>query len=103
MGWVADELATSAPGARGTPSGVPALALSARGLLKAYGTTRAVDRVDLAIAPGQIHGLLGPNGAGKTTLLRMLSGLVAADAGEIELFGVTLRPGDSAALESVAG
>ena len=49
--------------------------IRARNLGRSYGDVRAVDRVDLDIAPGSIVGLIGPNGAGKTTLLRALLGL----------------------------
>jgi ABC-2 type transport system ATP-binding protein len=63
----------------------------------------AVDHVDLEVRPGEIRGLLGPNGAGKTTLLRMLFGLVAPDAGSIELFGRPVNGSDSAPLDGVAG
>jgi ABC-2 type transport system ATP-binding protein len=49
--------------------------IHARGLSKSYGTTRAVDRIDIDIAPGRIVGLIGPNGAGKTTALKAILGL----------------------------
>ena len=75
----------------------------ARGLLKRFERTIAVDRVDLKVDEGEIRGLLGPNGAGKTTLLRMLFGLVAPDAGCIELFGRPLHSSDCFPLEGVAG
>ena len=56
-------------------------AVRARGLVKRFETTTAVDGVDLLVEEGEVRGLLGPNGAGKTTLLRLLFGLVAPDAG----------------------
>ena len=56
------------------------------GLTKAYGRTRAVDDLDLAVGSGVV-GLLGPNGAGKTTLLRMLATVLAPDRGRISLLG----------------
>jgi ABC-type multidrug transport system ATPase subunit len=62
-------------------------AVRASGLVKRFETTAAVDGVDLVVQEGEVRGLLGPNGAGKTTLLRMLFGLVAPDAGAVELFG----------------
>ncbi|MGW7005616.1 ABC transporter ATP-binding protein [Streptomyces sp. NPDC054933] len=62
-------------------------AVEARGLVKRFGETTAVDGVDLTVASGGVHGLLGPNGAGKTTLLRILLGLVRQDAGTLRLFG----------------
>jgi ABC-2 type transport system ATP-binding protein len=55
-------------------------------LLKRFGRTAAVDGVDLAVGPG-VLGLLGPNGAGKTTLLRLLSTVLAPDAGSLRLLG----------------
>ena len=57
------------------------------GLVKTFGATRALDGLDLAVAPGEVHGFLGPNGAGKSTTLRILLGLVRKDAGEARLFG----------------
>ena len=57
------------------------LAIEATGLAKSFGTTRAVDGVDLAVPAGAIYAVLGPNGAGKTTTIRMLATLIAPDAG----------------------
>jgi ABC-2 type transport system ATP-binding protein len=54
-----------------------------RGVSKAYGPIRALDRVSLQIEPGQIISLLGLNGAGKTTLLRCLGGIAAPDCGGV--------------------
>jgi ABC-2 type transport system ATP-binding protein len=62
-------------------------ALEAQGLVKLFGGFRAVDGVDLTVAPGTIHGILGPNGAGKTTLLRTLLGIIDPDAGTRRLLG----------------
>ena len=56
-------------------------AVAARGLVKTFGTLRAVDGIDLEVPRGMIFGILGPNGAGKTTLLRMLATLLKPDAG----------------------
>jgi ABC-2 type transport system ATP-binding protein len=58
-----------------------------RALTKRYGTTLAVDAVDLEVREGDRYGFLGPNGSGKTTLVRMLLGLVYATGGEIEVLG----------------
>src|ERR1700693_3587156 len=52
-------------------------------LTKIYGTTRAVDRLSLSIAPGNMVALLGPSGCGKTTTLRMIAGLIEPNAGDI--------------------
>jgi len=77
--------------------------LRASGLVKRFETTCAVDRVDLVVDEGEIRGLLGPNGAGKTTLLRMLFGLIAPDAGSVELLGRALEDPAAASLDGVAG
>ena len=57
------------------------------GLVKTFGSTRALDGLDLQVRAGEVHGFLGPNGAGKSTTLRLLLGLLRADAGEVRLFG----------------
>ncbi|MET7671741.1 ABC transporter ATP-binding protein [Micromonospora luteifusca] len=69
--------------------------LSARGLTRDFRGSRAVDHVDLDVAPESVHALVGPNGAGKTTLFNLLTGFLRPSAGRIELDGrdVTgLRP-----------
>jgi ABC-2 type transport system ATP-binding protein len=67
---------------------VPALVL--RRLTKSFGRP-AIDRLDLTIAAGEFYALLGPNGAGKTTTLRLVAGLLPADDGDIEIFGIDAR------------
>jgi len=62
--------------------------VSATGLVKAFGDSRAVDGIDLEVRQGEIFGVLGPNGAGKTTTLRMLATLLPIDAGQAFVFGV---------------
>jgi ABC-2 type transport system ATP-binding protein len=62
-------------------------AVAVRGLTKNFGDVRALDGLDLTVAPGEIGGFLGPNGAGKSTTLRILLGLLKADSGEARLFG----------------
>ena len=62
-------------------------AVEARGLVKAFGATRAVDGIDLEVPVGSVYGLLGPNGAGKTTTIRMLATLLRPDAGQASVFG----------------
>ena len=57
-----------------------------QGLHKAFGSTRALDGLDLAVATGEVHGYLGPNGSGKSTTIRVLLGLLHADAGTVRLF-----------------
>jgi ABC-2 type transport system ATP-binding protein len=63
------------------------LAIEASGLRKAFGQTKAVDGVDLAVRTGSVYGILGPNGAGKTTTVRMLATLIRPDAGEARVLG----------------
>ncbi|HEX9160659.1 MAG TPA: ABC transporter ATP-binding protein [Thermoanaerobaculia bacterium] len=68
-----------------------------RDLTKKYGDFTAVDRVSLAVAPGEIFGFLGPNGAGKTTTIRILAGLSLPTSGEVRINGVDIaRDGVSA-------
>jgi ABC-2 type transport system ATP-binding protein len=64
-------------------------ALRLRALHKSFGRP-AVDGLDLTVRRGELYALLGPNGAGKTTTLRMVTGLLAPDAGDIEVLGVDL-------------
>jgi ABC-2 type transport system ATP-binding protein len=73
------------------------LAIEARGLVKRFDGTVAVDGVDLEVPEGAIYGVLGPNGAGKTTTLRMLLGIIDPDAGTRKVFGHE-RPHDIARL-----
>ena len=62
-------------------------AVRVRGLRKSFGEKVVLDGIDLDVAAGTIFALLGPNGAGKTTTVQILSTLIAADAGEIEVAG----------------
>ncbi|MGE2730263.1 ABC transporter ATP-binding protein [Mycolicibacterium vaccae] len=64
-------------------SDTPAVAI--HGLRKSFGRTRALDGLDLTVAPGEVAGFLGPNGAGKSTTIRVLLGLLRADAGTVRL------------------
>src|SRR5829696_6021562 len=68
-------------------SAAPA-ALAVRGLRKAYGDVVAVEALDLEVRAGECFGLLGPNGAGKTTTIEICEGLLAPDAGRVELLGL---------------
>ncbi len=65
-----------------------AVAIRASGLGKRYGTTVALDSLDLAIPAGEVYGYLGPNGAGKTTTIRLVLGLQRPSAGSVAVFGV---------------
>src|ERR1700759_5515634 len=63
------------------------MAVTARGIRKSFGEHVVLDDVDLEVGPGTIFALLGPNGAGKTTIVRILSTLIRADAGTIQVAG----------------
>ncbi len=71
----------------GQPADARPLAIEARGLVKSFDGTRAVDGVDISVPEGAIYGILGPNGAGKTTTLRMLLGIIDPDEGVRRVFG----------------
>lgn len=75
--------------------------LDARGLVKAFRETRAVDGVDLAVGAGERVALLGANGAGKTTTLLMLLGVMTPDSGSVEVLGHRLPRGRSEAMKGV--
>jgi ABC-2 type transport system ATP-binding protein len=77
------------------------MVLEARGLAKEFAKVRAVDGVDISVAPGERVALLGPNGAGKTTTLLMLLGAITPDEGTIRLAGHDLPRGRSKAMEQV--
>ncbi|HEV2781814.1 MAG TPA: ATP-binding cassette domain-containing protein [Actinophytocola sp.] len=63
------------------------VAVRAEGLVKTFGSTRALDGVDLEIRTGTVLGLLGPNGAGKTTTVRILTTLLKPDSGRAWVAG----------------
>ena len=64
-----------------------AAAITISGLVKDFGSTRALDHLDLTVSAGEVHGFLGPNGAGKTTTIRVLLGLLRRDGGQVTLLG----------------
>jgi len=66
--------------------------LSARGIEKSFGATRALGGVDFDVSAGEVHALLGGNGAGKSTLVSILAGAISPDAGTLMLDGITYRP-----------
>ena len=68
-----------------------AAAFRAQGLVKRFGARRALEGVDMEVAPGAAMGLAGANGAGKTTFIKCALDLCAADAGRVEIFGLDSR------------
>jgi ABC-2 type transport system ATP-binding protein len=70
-----------------TATATTTAAISVTGLVKTFGSTRALDGLDLEVVPGEVHGFLGPNGAGKSTAIRVLLGLLRADAGDLRVLG----------------
>src|ERR1700761_9182047 len=67
--------------------------LSLRKIALSFGNVKAIDGLDLDVAPARIHGLIGPNGSGKTTTLNVISGYYAAKGGTMTLGGDALPPG----------
>ena len=63
-------------------------AIRTEGLTKRYGSTLALDGLDLSVGEGEVYGYLGPNGSGKTTTIRLLLGLHRPSGGRAELFGI---------------
>jgi ABC-2 type transport system ATP-binding protein len=80
---------------------VHAPALQLTSLSKSFGRP-AVDRLSLTVRRGELYALLGPNGAGKTTTLRMVTGLLAPDAGTVEVLGIDLAREPAAAKRKMA-
>ncbi len=79
-------------------AGVPAVRCRSLGV--SFGSVRALHRVSLDLAPGQIHALVGQNGAGKTTLAKVLGGLQPADTGDVHIAGREIPPGDVRAAQA---
>ncbi|MFE7718901.1 ABC transporter ATP-binding protein [Nocardia rhizosphaerihabitans] len=71
--------------------------LSVTGLRKSFGGVRAVDGIELTIAPGEFVSIIGPNGSGKTTTVNLISGVLRPDEGRVEVAGTRLRPGSQEA------
>ncbi|MGH2736291.1 MAG: ABC transporter ATP-binding protein, partial [Actinomycetota bacterium] len=61
--------------------------ISVSNLVKTFGSTVALDGLDLQVERGEVHGFLGPNGSGKSTTIRILLGLLRADSGDVTLLG----------------
>ncbi|MFZ5997796.1 MAG: ABC transporter ATP-binding protein [Nitrospirota bacterium] len=70
--------------------------VTAKGLVKEYGSFRAVDNIDFAISKGECFGFLGPNGAGKTTVMRIIHCFMPPTAGKVKVFDmdVTEKPSE---------
>jgi len=71
-----------------TPDPAADVAVDISGLAKRFGSTTAVDGLDLRLAPGQVLALLGPNGAGKTTTIEICEGFQRRDAGSVRVLGL---------------
>lgn len=82
-------IAETAAGVEDAPA-----ALRIRALDKMFPGVHALQRIDLDVAAGEVHGLVGENGAGKSTLIKMVTGASTPDAGTIEVFGRRLDLGD---------
>ena len=66
-------------------------AIETRGLVKTFGSTRALSDLNLTVPSGSVYGLLGPNGAGKTTSIRVLSTLLKPSGGEARVLGLDVE------------
>jgi ABC-2 type transport system ATP-binding protein len=71
--------------------------LSAKGVVKRFGSITALDAISLDIAPGEFFGLLGPNGAGKSTFMSLISGLRPLDSGSLSVDGEGVAAGSAQA------
>ncbi|WP_327142563.1 ABC transporter ATP-binding protein [Nocardia sp. NBC_01327] len=82
----------------------PEPALTVRGLRRAFGGVRAVDGIDITIAPGEFVSIIGPNGSGKSTTVNLISGVLKPDSGDILVRGKRIRPGkpEAAAAAGIA-
>jgi NitT/TauT family transport system ATP-binding protein len=72
------------------------LGVEIRGATKRFGSTTALDGVDLSVQPGQFVTIIGPSGCGKTTLLRLVAGLTAPDDGQVTVGGMAPRQAQTA-------
>jgi len=77
--------------------------IEARGLVKRYGSTTAVDNLSFDVRPGTVTGFLGPNGAGKSTTMRMILNIIYPDQGSIRVFGREVQAGRSSDRETPVG
>lgn len=84
------DLTHATPRRRGKDAPSKDYVIQTKGLVKTFGSLRAVDGLDLGIRKGQLYGLLGPNGCGKTTTIRMALGLLTITEGWVEVLGVRM-------------
>jgi ABC-2 type transport system ATP-binding protein len=77
------------------------LALIINNLSKIYRNGRGIREVSFKVDEGDIYGLLGPNGSGKTTTMKIITGLIRADEGDVEIFGRSVREEGEKSLENV--
>ena len=75
--------------------------LQCHNLVRRFGSLTAVDDVSFTVQPGETYGLLGPNGAGKTTTISLISGLLAATSGTVEVLGRPITPSASSAKSAI--
>ena len=83
------------------PSPAPAALVEVQSLIKRYGERVALAGLSLSLKAGEWVALLGPNGAGKSTLFQVLTGLFAADEGDVRVAGRSLRESPAAALRHI--
>ncbi|WP_394275183.1 ATP-binding cassette domain-containing protein [Luteococcus sp.] len=106
----------TSPTSRVPASKTEDLVIDAKGLVKTFGKTRALDGFDLSVRQGEVHGFLGPNGAGKSTTIRALLGQLRLSDGRASIFGqdcwrqaveihrrLAYVPGDVALWDSLSG
>ena len=84
-----------------SPSGASAPLIELKNVGKNYGNIVALHGIDLRVGAGEVTGVLGDNGAGKSTLFQVLTGLFAADEGEVEVAGHSLRHAATSALKHI--
>lgn len=76
--------------------------IQVRDLTKTFGSLTAVDRVNMEIERGQVHGFAGPNGSGKTTTIRLMCGLMKPSSGTVSVLGMSV-PGQAAEVRRHVG
>src|SRR5580704_16304996 len=84
-----------------TPEAIPQVAISAKNLVRRFGTFTAVNDVSFRVEKGEIFGFLGPNGSGKTTVIKMLTGLLPLSGGEAFVEGIDVRTDSESVRERI--